>query len=69
MVVELSFVPCEPLLHARRRAAPGARFDRLSKRWRMNEGEYAAFWLEAVSQQRDRMITVHTVDEQPVTTP
>lgn len=66
MAVELSFTPCPPLVQARRRAAPRARFDGITKRWTMTQAEYAAFWLEAITARRDQLITVHRVDGQPV---
>lgn len=71
MAVELSFTPCPPLLQARRRAAPRARFDGATKRWTMTQAEYAAFWVEAIGARHDRLITVHRVDGRPVaeTTP
>lgn len=61
MTVVLSFTPCGALLEARRRRAPRARFDREARCWTMDEAEYAAFWMEALSLRRDRMIVVHSV--------
>lgn len=65
-VFELSFRPIEPLLKARRRVAPGAKFNGLTKRWTMNEDEYAAFWTAACECRRHKLIQVHLVDGQPI---